>query len=695
MIVSLVSRPAPADRATVQRVPGPEAGHTVATVDVFETVLVRSVSPHQAVFDRVGERARAGGLVACSPYAFAQAREAAERRAQRRRGDATTLADIYAELARTLSLCDRAAAKLADLEMDTEACLLRPAPAALPLLAGVRREAGRLAFVSDMYLPAPFIKRELQRHGIWQAGDALYVSNTHGQTKRTGRLFEIVAEAEGVPVGSLRHYGNSWAADVEGARRAGAEAVFLDDGNPNRFERVLHRHRHGTDGLAASMAGASRLARLAWAPETAHDRAVVGVAAGVAAPVLVAYVLWLLQRAEALGLRRLYFVSRDGQVLHRIAVRLAERLGTDVDLRYLYGSRLAWNRAVACPTQTPEVWRSLMWKSSGLATNRDLLERLGLGAETTARVVADSGADEAAWGSTTDRSPLRSALDAVRADGTLATAQDDHKRLLLRYLDGEGLLDDVPHAFVDVGWRGTQHDVLVRLQTERGVRPAHGLFFGLEDSDSPDIPHDAREAFLVDARGPEGDEVDKGVFSLVEVFCTGDHGSVVGYAEDGDRVVPVLAAGPAPAVDWGLPLVWDTIDAFVDAFDAPRALAGYADVRPALWDLVRALWDTPALGEAEAWGSFPWERGQGRHTVVVPFAPPLQFTVVARRARSTPRLLLRPGALVLRAFATEWPAATRVRSRGLMRAAYAPRSTGASLRRRAGRALAQAARVLG
>ena len=164
----------------------------VVTFDVFETLLVRSLSPHQAVFDRVGKRAQEQGLVACSAYAFAQTREAAERSAQRSRGDRMTLGDIYGEVARVLSLPDEAASRLAVLETETEAALLRPVPSARWAIAEARREAGRVVFVSDMYLPAPFIEDQLRRHGFWEPGDVLYVSNTHGHTKRTGRLFDLV-----------------------------------------------------------------------------------------------------------------------------------------------------------------------------------------------------------------------------------------------------------------------------------------------------------------------------------------------------------------------------------------------------------------------------------------------------------------------------------------------------------------------
>ncbi len=543
------------------------------TFDVFETVLVRAVSPPHAIFFLVGQQARDEGLITCSAHAFDKARQAAERRAARARADEMDLSDIYAELGGALGLPDAVQQRLAELELSEEVAQLRPLPSGAAMVAESRARTGRVVYVSDMYLPADFIQQQLERHGLWQDGDALYVSLAHGCTKQGGGLFAVVAAAEGVPVEVIRHHGNHLQSDVRGAQRAGAVPVLLADGNPNRFEQALERHRDATDGLTAAMSGASRLARLELAPSSGRDRALVDVAAGVMAPVLTDYVLWLLRRAQALGLKRLYFVARDGQVLLRIAERLAPRIGCDVELRYLYASRLVWNRVVSGPSRNPQVWNSLVGLSSGGIGNRDVLERTGIGPDEVERVVAASGLDAERWRSATDRTALLAALEQIEANGTLAAAATRNKVLVMRHLEQEGLLDGVPHGFVDVGWRGTQHDALVELQTERGALPAHGLFFGL-DSSASTLGH-LREAYFFDSRGrsvgeaPDsllplggsylprtrlGTPIGPADFALVEVFCSGDEGTVTDFAATPEGVVPVLVPGRREAVEaWGLP----------------------------------------------------------------------------------------------------------------------------------------------
>jgi hypothetical protein len=87
------------------------------------------------------------------------------------------------------------------------------------------------------------------------------------------------------------------------------------------------------------MAGAGRLCRLHGREQGGHP-ALAETAAGVVAPVLGAFVSWVLATARERGWRRLYFVSRDGQILVRMARELAGGLG--LDCRYLHGSRQAW-----------------------------------------------------------------------------------------------------------------------------------------------------------------------------------------------------------------------------------------------------------------------------------------------------------------------------------------------------------------
>ena len=57
---------------------------------------------------------------------------------------------------------------------------------------------------------------------------------------------------------------------------------------------------------------------------------------------LVGFALWVVAQARRRGVRRLYFVARDGEVMLAAARHVIGRLAPDLELRYLYGSRKPW-----------------------------------------------------------------------------------------------------------------------------------------------------------------------------------------------------------------------------------------------------------------------------------------------------------------------------------------------------------------
>ncbi len=328
--------------------------------------------------------------------------------------------------------------------------------------------------------------------------------------------------------------------------------------------------------------------------------------------------------------------------------------------------------------------------------------------------MAESGLGPEVWASTTDRPPLVRTLDRIEAAGTLATARRRGRAVVLRYLREQGLLDGTPHAFVDVGWRGTQHDVLLELQRqEPGAALSHGLFFGLDASTSPWGAY--REAYFFDSRGDATAGSDEPVpvggpayfpdslrlsgsplgiaqFALVEIFCSGDHGTLTDYEETPDGVVPVLTGGRKEAVEaWGLPLVWRTVDAYVDHLAVDRQNPYlHVDVHLALTSVMSLFWERPTREEVHAWSAFPWEVGQGHRQRTVSLAGPFRLAPIASGVVREPTVR-RAKQLVRRAQRTEWVAGSLRLSPLPTRAILRP---GATVRDAVGRSSPLLRRVL-
>jgi hypothetical protein len=397
-----------------------------------------------------------------------------------------------------------------------------------------------------------------------------------------------------------------------------------------RFEALLARPWPGAGGLAQGFAAASRAAREAVPAADPRAAAIRDVAAGVAAPMLASYVLWVLLDARARGLERLHFLARDGQVLHELAAALAPRLGVPVECRYLYASRQAWVRDLAPLPPEGQGW---LWYGArpGAVTAGDILARLGGDPALAAALAGFSPLDRPLDAGGMAR--LGAALASEPFAATRAPLRAAARARLLAYLGQEGVLDGKPFGVVDLGWRGSLHASLCDLLAEEGLPPAHGYLLGVEAGGSAAWAH-LRQGYLFDLDREAG-----GLFAPIadqraylEVFAAADHGTLLGYRDEGGRIRPELACGFAARVRaWGLPTMRASLRAAaaalpLDGVDEGRVAAMRAPIRA----LLAAFWTAPTPVEARAWGGFPLDLGEGRGSRAAPLAAPFGPRDLAR-----------------------------------------------------------------
>lgn len=659
----------------------------VESFDVFDTVLTRAVGDPGAVALLLGRRLARLGLLEIDASAFARQRRAAEERAFARRGEDPSLSEIHAELAHALArpeLTD----DLVEYELALEWHLSRAMPDAMKLLSDQRERGLRVIFVSDTNLSEPDLVRLLAQHGLWSSSDRAFSSCQAGASKARGTLYPYVAQALGVRPWRIRHRGDNVEADVRNARLSSWRALHSADGELTRYERALEQWSSATGGLTSALAGASRLARVGQPTDSARDRTLVDVSAGVVGPVLTAWVIWVLRAADAAGLRRLYFLSRDGQVLLDLARRLQPRLRTQLELRYLHGSRQAWLLAgvddplVLGALNDDRDFRSVrtVAMSLGLAPTQlaHALPAQLRGPDSWDRDLHRLERQELHW--IGERAEIREQIAAVSAARAAALGE---------YLRQEGMEQADSAGVVDVGWRGRTARALAGALERNGLPvPARFFSFGVGDDAHRIVgPRlvPRLSAYYYDAAAQRGFvNHPANLAACIEMFCAADHGTVTGYQRAGGRVHPTLARRPDAVLRWGLPQLRGTLAAFADTvlLDPDLVDVG-ADVRPALADLLELFWESPTAQEVEVWGQFPADVDQA-HTRQTSIAHPVSIRSIANFARAG-RIQLRP--------TQSWPAGTALVSRRGVRLVFKTRwRLGAELpraRRRAGWLLAQ------
>lgn len=263
-------------------------------------------------------------------------------------------------------------------------------------------------------------------------------------------------------------------------------------------------------------------------------------AAHVVAPVVTAYVAWVLRQALHHGHTRLYFCARDGWLPYHCACLLIKRWQLPVECRYLYVSRAALRQ----PCYHMDVDRALEWicRDAMQVTLAVLLMRSGIPRSKWQRLITELalpyGMEE----------PLsRKQLRTVRrAFSRCVSVREELRRASLvryaqtkAYLRQEGLMDGADWAIVDSGWNGSLALALSLVLSdgtdERGV---HGYYLGLFD-----LPHGADPSLAHPYLfSPKDHLLSKSGFcvALWEVLCSAPHGMTLGYQKVQGRMEPIL-----------------------------------------------------------------------------------------------------------------------------------------------------------
>lgn len=584
---------------------------------MFDTLLTRKVASPSSLFLIVGNRAVCAGLFKLTAGAFREHRVRAEEEARvSAPGKEVNLEDIYRLLIAKLALSQKDGDLLSRLELAVEAEMLTPVPGALELVSGARCKSPGIFFVSDMYLPTAFINDQLKRHGFWRDGDQLFVSSEWKASKADGSLFRKLLDSKHLRPDAIHHTGDRKDADFEVPSRLGIKARHLEVCGLTRYEQMLEDLSSESGGFSSLVAGTSRLTRLQRPAATSHLSTLAELTSSLISPIITFYALWLLREAGKRGLKRLYFVARDGYLVKKLADALIRVFRLPMETRYLYGSRQAWH--LPAITDFSDEALSWLFEKTRTLNLRIVLARLHLAPESIEGILTELGWFPPIWDRPLDDESLgRLKTDLLGSAGFRAHVEKivvEKREAVLQYLDQERLFDGTPWAIVDLGWHGRLQQSLEKLLGMRRPTPTVGLYFALY-ADSPALARLRSSAYLDwDLRCPPASKDIPSLVFLMESFCTAPHGSTVGYRRGHDgRIVPDCRQHSfEPLETWGISTVHSTVEEFarkLEELTLPCEILTW-DSKPALLRILLAFSRDPLAAEARAWGTFPYEDEQ-------------------------------------------------------------------------------------
>lgn len=323
----------------------------------------------------------------------------------------------------------------------------------------------------------------------------------------------------------------------------------------------------------------------------------------VLAPAVGAFSQWVLGRALKDGVRRLYFLSRDGWHFYHMAQRLCRAWGLPVECRYLYGSRYAW-RLPLYHTDHRRALSQLCGKVLS-PTLEVVLRQAGLSPEERAGVLGELAVSENSVLSPGER---RALFQKLKACPRFLFLMDRNSRQALPglagYLRQEGLLEGIPWALVDSGWMGSTQETLAQALALLGAAQGpRGYYWGLYRA-----PQLGRWACYSFSPGRELKRQAGFCPGFFEAALAAPQGMALGYEERRGRFIPRLGDPPhggtlsreleALFADYGEKLLQE---------GAPRNLLGRAAAElPRVCSLLEQLMTWPTRQEASAFGALPF-----------------------------------------------------------------------------------------
>lgn len=310
--------------------------------DIFDTLITRKTATPTGIFLLMQERMKEKGQYDFPDYLkenFSGLRIKAEKNA-RRFSDRTeiSLPDIYDVLMQMAGISEEEAGALMEMERAAEAECAVGIEENIQKAAKFWEETGHVILISDMYLSQGDIRNILSRiHPVFKE-IPIYVSSEHGCTKQDGLLYLKVRESEKVPYNEWTHFGDNYMSDVCMPRLLGIKAVHIAPRAMRPWEKKLAEEF----GLERDF---SLQVVLGTVKNTCLRNSLQGsqiTGASLGGIILYPYVEWILMQCLQLGIKRLYFIARDGYILKKIADIYIEEKHLQIQTKYIYGSRAAW-----------------------------------------------------------------------------------------------------------------------------------------------------------------------------------------------------------------------------------------------------------------------------------------------------------------------------------------------------------------
>ena len=521
--------------------------------DIFDTLLSRKLASHKGVFVALREQLRGSTALEYPDHfvdEFVSLRLRAQQVAHTKSAyPEVTLREIYTALGSDFpEITTEHLELLQTLEEAIEIENCYPIPQNISRVRQIIDSGHNVFLISDMYLSKAVVMNMLENVDARLCSIPLYLSSELKMRKSDGTLFRHVCNDQNIEPSTLIHTGDSFSSDCVMAKRIGIKYIFYQDSLLSKIEQSYFREEQNF--FLQLFVGASKQTRL----EGYDLKPSYRLGASFMGPMFYGFVHDSLKQAVDEGIKRLYFLARDGYLLKIIAEEIVACFHYDIEIRYLYTSRQStYFASLFCLTTSSFKWIfqemdnvitfNIVAKRLRSRTNI-LLDYLDVGLK---RSLVSNGLDNRLT------KKLINDLQNELLSNSLLKAKVEsearaYRQTAVCYFEQEGLLEDERVGFVDIGWRGTLQDAMFKiLKSKKPTFKLTSYYLALTHFSANTTPENRKvPAYMFpslrDGKGP-----------ILELLLQCEHGTTLSYRKnDAGRFEAVLKDPPLHLGEWGL-----------------------------------------------------------------------------------------------------------------------------------------------
>lgn len=368
--------------------------------------------------------------------------------------------------------------------------------------------------------------------------------------------------------------------------------------NIDKYLKILHKNKRYIEFYETTMEMLNFTQDLEDNQKTVYNTTIC-----VTSPVLISYVMWVVQDAIEKKIETLYFLARDGYIMYKIALEIIDKFDIDIECKYLLCSRMSLRKPLYFIDS--KIALDLTFTHS-LKTSIDIiLKRLGLDEVDRKVICAELQIDNKRLFLPLSKPEIydfRTCFEKNKlCKSILYKSSEKAYNNTIGFFSKEGILDEKKKfALVDSGWTGSiqmSFRIILEYYFHRKVN-LEGYYFGITSKTKNE--NGIYNAFYINENTPYKRFI-KFNNNVFEVFCSANHGMTTGYDDSSNDYSPMINTNLSDEL---LGLQFETIVKYTKKYinKIKRCEFDYINTETLIYPLLRTFMYRPDYEESQVYG---------------------------------------------------------------------------------------------